>query len=199
MQTPAPETVPNPFSSFTALAHALRGSSPTSNAAQTLRPSAPPVRHRRLSRTSGTRIRSPSSSLRIRSDIPVEDFVLEPSAHANGGLINAVNSAGNALARKLWIGVLDVPALTMKESDKPRIQEALRVQADNVPVWVTDEEFQQHYDVFCHQVLWPRWVVIWQIFESRLTVWFQACIMQSQTRPKPRHSTRVHRSNSIKQ
>jgi trehalose-6-phosphate synthase len=158
VQTPAPETVPNPFSSFTAMAHALRGESPTSGAARTLHPPPTANRSRRLSRSSNTRLHSPSSSLRIRSDIPIQDFVLEPSAHANGGLNNAINSAKYALGRKLWIGVLDVPAQTIKEADKPRIQENLRAQADSVPVWVTDEEFQQHYDVFCHQVLWPRLV-----------------------------------------
>ncbi|KAF8717872.1 Trehalose-phosphatase, partial [Rhizoctonia solani] len=155
--TPAPEAVPNPFSSFTAMATVLRNESPTSAAAhQNLNTKAlVPPRSRRLSRSSNVRLRSPSSSLRIRPDIPVEDFVLEPSAHANGGLNNAVNSARHTLAQKLWIGVLDVPAATIKEEDRPRIERTLRSQADSVPVWITEEEFQQHYDVFCHQVLWP--------------------------------------------
>ncbi|KAJ1307509.1 hypothetical protein OPQ81_001607 [Rhizoctonia solani] len=155
--TPAPETVPNPFSSFTAIASALRNESPTSVAAnQNLMSKAPiPPRNRRLSRSSGARLRSPSSSLRVRPNVPMEDFILEPSAHANGGLNNAVNSAKNTLAKKLWVGVLDVPAATIKEEDRPRIEGTLRNQADSVPVWVTEEEFQQHYDVFCHQVLWP--------------------------------------------
>ncbi|CAE6425285.1 unnamed protein product [Rhizoctonia solani] len=156
--TPAPEVVPNPFSSFTAMASALRGESPTSAAARQNLPSkalAVPVRSRRLSRSSNTRLRSPSSSLRIRPNVPMEDFILEPSAHANGGLNNAVNSAKNALTKKIWIGVLDVPAASVKEEDRAQIEETLRAQADSFPVWVTEEEFQQHYDGFCHQVLWP--------------------------------------------
>ncbi|CAE6435944.1 unnamed protein product [Rhizoctonia solani] len=155
VSTPAPEIVPNPFSSFTAMASVLRGESPTTAASRhhlTVKGSAP-MRSRRLS--SNARIRSPSSSLRIRPDVPIEDFILEPSARANGGLNNAVNSAKHALAKKLWVGVLDVPAATVKEEDRPRIEEALRSQADSFPVWVTEEEFQQHYDGFCHQVLWP--------------------------------------------
>ncbi|KAG8686509.1 hypothetical protein FRC11_008836 [Ceratobasidium sp. 423] len=155
--TPAPETVPNPFSSFTAMASALRGESPTSAAARLNLPSKAPIpmRSRRLSRSSNARLRSPSASLRIRSNIPIEDFVLEPSGRANGGLNNAVNSARRALGEKLWIGVLDVAAAAIKEEDRSQVEESLRNQADSVPVWVTEEEFQQHYDVFCHQVLWP--------------------------------------------
>lgn len=157
MQTPSPEIVPNPFSSFTAMAAVLKGDSPTSSAAKSQLHLLPLVsRARRLSRSSNSRIRSPSASLRIRSDVPIQDYVLEPSAHANGGLSNAVNSTRKSLGKKLWIGVLDVPAQSIKESDRARIQETLRSEADSVPVWATEEEFQQHYDVFCHQVLWPR-------------------------------------------
>ncbi|KDN50490.1 hypothetical protein RSAG8_00988, partial [Rhizoctonia solani AG-8 WAC10335] len=155
VSTPAPETVPNPFSSFTAMATVLRGESPTSAASRhnlTAQASGP-LRSRRLS--SNPRLRSPSSSLRIRPNVPIEDFIIEPSARANGGLNNAVNSAKHALRKKLWIGVLDVPAAVVKEEDRSRVEEALRNQADSLPVWVTEEEFQQHYDGFCHQVLWP--------------------------------------------
>ncbi|KAG9125317.1 Meiosis-specific serine/threonine-protein kinase mek1, partial [Ceratobasidium sp. 392] len=153
VQTPSTEAVPNPFSSFSALASAFLSSagSATAKPQAALRPPAAP-RTRRLSRSS-SRIRS-TSGLGTSSP-PLVDFTLELSAHANGGLNNAIKAAEQALGKKIWVGVLDVPPASVKEADRPRIQEKLRTEAESVPVWVTDEEFHEHYDVFCHQVLWP--------------------------------------------
>ncbi|KAG8726225.1 hypothetical protein FRC12_023585, partial [Ceratobasidium sp. 428] len=153
VQTPSTEAVPNPFSSFSALASAfLSNAGPPAPAPRaSLRPPAPP-RIRRLSRSS-SRIRS-TSGLGASSP-PLIDFTLELSAHANGGLNNAIGATGQTLGKKLWVGVLDVPPASVKDTDRPRIQEKLRAEAESIPVWVTDDEFHEHYDVFCHQVLWP--------------------------------------------
>lgn len=99
-------------------------------------------------------MRSPPPALAVQPR-PANDFTLELSAHANGGLNNAIKSASHALGKKLWVGVLDVPAQDIKEVNRPRIEEKLRNEAESVPVWVTEGEFHEHYDVFCHQVLWP--------------------------------------------
>ncbi|KAG9092931.1 hypothetical protein FS749_015330 [Ceratobasidium sp. UAMH 11750] len=155
VQTPSTEAVPNPFSSFSALASAfLSNAGSVTPAPRPSRRAPPPTRTRRLSRSS-SRIRSTSGALGGASSPPLADFTLELSAHANGGLNNAIKAVGHALDKKLWIGVLDVPTSSVKDTDRPRIEEKLRVEAESVPVWVTDEEFQKHYDVFCHQVLWP--------------------------------------------
>ncbi|KAF8606617.1 hypothetical protein BDV93DRAFT_553778 [Ceratobasidium sp. AG-I] len=157
VQTPAPENVPNPFSSFSAIASLLSNQANfTANSPRAV-PVAPiptpAPRARRLSRSSG-RVRSPPPALSVSASL-VEGFSLELSAHANGGLNNAIKSASGSLGEKLWIGVLDVPAQDIKEADRPRIEQRLRSEAQSVPVWVTEGEFHEHYDVFCHQVLWP--------------------------------------------
>lgn len=156
VQTPSTEVKPNPFSSFSALASAFlskEGSATPGGPRPSARVPATPARTRRLSRSS-SRIRS-TSGAKVATESSLADFTLELSAHANGGLNNAINASEHSLGKKLWIGVLDVPAQSIKEADRPWIEQKLRTEAESVPVWVTDEEFHNHYDIFCHQVLWP--------------------------------------------
>ncbi len=114
--------------------------------------------HRRLRRT-------PSRSLSRRPDsvssIVTAEFHIEPNAHCNGGLKNAIDSVSlNAsrpqLKRKLWVGTLGVetdswsPAL--RETTSTRLKEG---GYESEVVWVDDAVFEGCYDEFCHQVLWP--------------------------------------------
>ncbi|QRV89728.1 glycosyltransferase family 20 protein [Ceratobasidium sp. AG-Ba] len=157
IQTPSAEAKPNPFSSFSALASAFvsqGGSTTPAGPRPSARVPTTPARTRRLSRSS-SRIRSSSGNKVATTESSLPEFTYELSAHANGGLNNAIKASEPTLAKKLWVGVLDVPAQSIKEADRPRIQEKLRAEAESVPVWVTEDEFHKHYDVFCHQVLWP--------------------------------------------
>ncbi|QRV75032.1 glycosyltransferase family 20 protein [Ceratobasidium sp. AG-Ba] len=157
IQTPSAEAKPNPFSSFSALASAFvsqGGSTTPAGPRPSARVPTTPARTRRLSRSS-SRIRSSSGTKVATTESSLPEFTYELSAHANGGLNNAIKASEPTLAKKLWVGVLDVPAQSIKEADRPRIQEKLRAEAESVAVWVTEDEFHKHYDVFCHQVLWP--------------------------------------------
>ncbi|KAJ3220018.1 hypothetical protein HDU67_007751 [Dinochytrium kinnereticum] len=93
---------------------------------------------------------------------------MEPSGHGNIGLQNAVESmalnvakdgAGNEENRKLridriWIGCLGgVSTDPWQESVKAEVSRSL-LEKFCVPVYITDEEADGHYNQFCKQVLW---------------------------------------------
>ncbi|KAF9003108.1 glycosyl transferase, partial [Hymenopellis radicata] len=89
------------------------------------------------------------------------EFHIEPNAHCNGGLKNAVDSVSlNASRpqrkRKLWVGTLGVETDTwspaLRETASTRLTEG---GYESEVVWVDDAVFEGCYDEFCHQVLWP--------------------------------------------
>ncbi|KAG8941040.1 hypothetical protein FRC04_004819 [Tulasnella sp. 424] len=80
---------------------------------------------------------------------------IEPSSHGNIGLFNAVNSVGNVIQKKLWVGIVDCPTDDFSEGLRDELEMKYRSLYESLPVWVSDAEFTGHYDVYCHQVLWP--------------------------------------------
>lgn len=76
---------------------------------------------------------------------------MHASAHGNIGLHKALASVKDEVPDVKWVGVLDTPTDKISDELKKDIDEKLGA-ADNIPVWVKDEEFNQCYDVFCHQV-----------------------------------------------
>ncbi|KAG8963789.1 hypothetical protein FRC03_002549 [Tulasnella sp. 419] len=116
---------------------------------------------RRLSRT-----KSRSSSKRRASSVvgPTLSFLnvahntpwqIEPTTHGNAGLYNAVNSVGDVISRKLWVGIVDSPTDGFSEDLKVDLELRYQAEHNSLPVWVSDAEFSGAYDTFCHQVLWP--------------------------------------------
>ncbi|KAL0953061.1 hypothetical protein HGRIS_007261 [Hohenbuehelia grisea] len=86
----------------------------------------------------------------------VPSWHLEPNPHCNGGLKNAVLSLGShRLRKKLWIGTLGSATDSFDAALRADIDKRMRDDADSVPVWIPDDEFESCYDEFCHQVLWP--------------------------------------------
>lgn len=79
---------------------------------------------------------------------------IEPSSHGNIGLFNAVNSVGNVIQKKLWVGIVDCPTDDFPEGLRDELEMKYRNLYESLPVWVSDAEFTGHYDVYCHQV--PR-------------------------------------------
>ena len=73
----------------------------------------------------------------------------------NGGLKNAIESVGDRLRRKLWVGTLGTNTDGFRESLRRNIEWRMREERDSVPVWIPDSDFASCYDEFCHQVLWP--------------------------------------------
>lgn len=80
---------------------------------------------------------------------------MEPNPHCNGGLKNAVDSVGQRMKKKLWVGTLGTCTDSYSEPLRKDIDRRMLDQRDSLPVWIPDAEFQSCYDEFCHQVLWP--------------------------------------------
>ena len=76
-------------------------------------------------------------------------------SQCNGGLKNAIESVGDRLRRKLWVGTLGLNTDGFRESLRRNIEWRMREERDSLPVWIPDSDFQSCYDEFCHQVLWP--------------------------------------------
>jgi trehalose 6-phosphate synthase/phosphatase len=97
-----------------------------------------------------------SIARRPHSDSPIgRQYHVEPNPHGNGGLINAVKSLEERLKRKRWVGTLGTNTDSFKDPLRRNIDHRMVEEYDSSPVWIPDDEFTQHYDNFCHQVLWP--------------------------------------------
>ncbi|KAK0472525.1 alpha,alpha-trehalose-phosphate synthase [Armillaria novae-zelandiae] len=94
-------------------------------------------------------------------DGPNPDFHIEPNAHCNGGLKNAVDSVSFSSVRpqmrkKVWVGTLGVETDSWSDTLRQRTSTRLRAGGyESEVVWVEDTVFEGCYDEFCHQVLWP--------------------------------------------
>ncbi|KAF9473941.1 hypothetical protein BDN70DRAFT_924896 [Pholiota conissans] len=149
------------------------GSSKLTRFALEPEPSPPPVQHkhqtthadsqstprlrRKQSRSQSSRrahssVRSPSSPV---VDAPELAWHMEPNPHCNGGLKNAVESVGERMKKKLWVGTLGTPTDSFGDDLRKDIDQRMLSQRGQLPVWIPDTEFQKCYDEFCHQVLWP--------------------------------------------
>ena len=80
---------------------------------------------------------------------------MEPNPRGNGGLKNAVDSVGQRMKKRLWVGTLGTCTDNFSPALRQDIDKRMLAQRDAVPVWIPDAEFQSCYDEFCHQVLWP--------------------------------------------
>lgn len=77
---------------------------------------------------------------------------IEASSHGNTGLFNAVNSVGDVIQRKLWVGIVDSPTDEFSEDLRVDLELKYQSEHDSLPVWITDAEFAGCYDGYCHQV-----------------------------------------------
>lgn len=77
---------------------------------------------------------------------------IEASSHGNTGLFNAVNSVGDVIQRKLWVGIIDSPTDDFSEDLRVDLELKYQSEHDSLPVWITDAEFAGCYDGYCHQV-----------------------------------------------
>ncbi|KAF8963230.1 alpha,alpha-trehalose-phosphate synthase [Flammula alnicola] len=118
-----------------------------------------PRLRRKHSRSSSRR--APSTARAATSpiaDSPTSSFHtwhMEPNPHCNGGLKNAVESVGERMKKRLWVGTLGTPTDSFGEELRKDIDHRMLAQRNSLPVWIPDAEFQSCYDEFCHQVLWP--------------------------------------------
>ncbi|KAG9012855.1 hypothetical protein FRB94_005001 [Tulasnella sp. JGI-2019a] len=114
---------------------------------------------RSASRSSGLRRSSsvvrPSPRVGFFESPEYTPWQIEASSHGNTGLFNALNSVGDIVQKKLWVGIIDSPTDDFSEDLRVDLELKYHSQHDSVPVWITDAEFGGCYDVYCHQVLWP--------------------------------------------
>ncbi|EDR09311.1 alpha,alpha-trehalose-phosphate synthase [Laccaria bicolor S238N-H82] len=159
--------ISNPFTKLTRFApEAVLATSPTSTTSPTLPPISRKHQTTHSDHTPSPRIqrkksrstsRKPSSIRSSTNDLPrtSEAWHLEPNTHGNGGLKNAVDSLGDRLRKKVWVGTLGTATDGFSDSLRKNIDQRMWTQRSSLPVWIPDREFQNCYDEFCHQVLWP--------------------------------------------
>ena len=85
------------------------------------------------------------------------EWTIEPSAKVNGGLTNAVRAAmvGENTGDINWVGTLGFPTGSLSASLKDEIQEKLEMEYDELTVYVSDSDFDGHYEHYCKTILWP--------------------------------------------
>ncbi|EAU87507.2 trehalose-phosphatase [Coprinopsis cinerea okayama7 len=168
VRSPATETA-NPFTKLTRFAEDTPTPGRATPKLDVLAPTSPPAIGRkgfradgpssRLHRKSRSRSRRPTVASPVSPvrelDPDSDSWHFEPSTVCNGGLRNAIDSVGERLRKKVWVGTLGTPTDGFGEEVRKEIDERLLSQRESVPVWIPDDEFQSCYDEFCHQVLWP--------------------------------------------
>ncbi|RDB18114.1 putative alpha,alpha-trehalose-phosphate synthase [UDP-forming] subunit [Hypsizygus marmoreus] len=115
------------------------------------------IRRRKSRSSSSRRTGDPDSIRSPRRNTLHEPWHLEPNSHCNGGLKNAIDSVGQKLKKKLWVGTLGTNTDGMPPSVRASIDREMLALPTHPsrPVWIPDAEFQSCYAEFCHQVLWP--------------------------------------------
>lgn len=88
---------------------------------------------------------------------PKSQWTIEPSAKVNGGLTNAVRAAmaDEGTGDVFWVGTLGFPTGSLSASVKDEIQEKLEMEYDTLAVYVSDSDFDGHYEHYCKTILWP--------------------------------------------
>lgn len=88
---------------------------------------------------------------------PKSQWTIEPSAKVNGGLTNAVRAAmaDEGAGDVFWVGTLGFPTGSLSASLKDEIQEKLEMEYDTLAVYVSDSDFDGHYEHYCKTILWP--------------------------------------------
>ena len=82
---------------------------------------------------------------------PGQTLDLVPNAHGNIGLQNAISSLSSDLLPRKWIGTLGLSSPKMSIGQTRQLVEKLDA-IDQVPVFVSDEEMDGHYNQFCKRV-----------------------------------------------
>ncbi|TFK27244.1 hypothetical protein FA15DRAFT_666537 [Coprinopsis marcescibilis] len=158
----APNETANPFTKLARFAEDV----PTPKS-EKLEPASPSQRKHQTTRHDGQQTRVQRRKSRSMSRRPTvaspttpapnerDHWHFEHSTTCNGGLRNAVDSVGERLRRKVWVGTLGTPTDRFSDDLKKEVDERMLSQRHSIPIWIPDQEFQSCYDEFCHQVLWP--------------------------------------------
>ncbi|KAI8822643.1 glycosyltransferase family 20-domain-containing protein [Fimicolochytrium jonesii] len=114
-------------------------------------PAAQLERRRSVGAVEFKRQRKASESRGLRPD-PTWWHV-EPSGLGNIGLQNALNSMKGKI-NPIWVGSLGVSTDAWSSDTLAHVRDNMKNEKHCVPVYLTDEEVEGHYNQFCKQVLW---------------------------------------------
>ncbi|KAF2266320.1 hypothetical protein CC78DRAFT_459497 [Lojkania enalia] len=80
-----------------------------------------------------------------------------PAVQGNGGLTNAIRAAVRAgsMGDVLSVGTIGFPTDTLDETKKIEIYERLEADHESLTVYVSDKDFDGHYNHFSKTILWP--------------------------------------------
>jgi trehalose 6-phosphate synthase/phosphatase len=100
------------------------------------------------------------SSRAASSDAGFDDkaWTVEPAAHGNGGLVNAMRQVTDGDSPDLditWIGTLGMPTDALSASLKDDIHDKLLNEYQSEVVYCTDKDIDGHYAHYCKIMLWP--------------------------------------------
>lgn len=85
-----------------------------------------------------------------------EQWTIKPAIRGNGSLINAMRAATTENGTHVsWVGTLGSPTDALPDKTKLAIQNKLANDYDEEIVYVSDQDFEGHYNNFCKIVLWP--------------------------------------------
>lgn len=82
-------------------------------------------------------------------------FHLTHNPQGNIGLQNALQAIKSDCKEVVWVGALGNRTDAITEPLRSEIEDRLWSEQRSVAVWLEDEAFVGHYDVFCKQILWP--------------------------------------------
>lgn len=113
-------------------------------------PAAPLERRRSVGAIEFKRQRKASESRALRPEC--NWWHLESSGLGNIGLQNALKSMQHRMHEPLWIGTLGVSTTAWSPDTLNTAKSKLRDEYNCVPVLLTDDEVEGHYNQFCKQV-----------------------------------------------
>jgi len=104
------------------------------------------------SRTRRYHSRKPSGEMRWNTE-----WMIVPAFQGNGGLANAVRHAIDeaTIQDVIWMGTVGFPTDTLPQNTRKEIEDRLSTEYDSDAVFVSDSDFNGHYDHFCKTILWP--------------------------------------------
>ena len=109
---------------------------------------------RKLSQSRPRKHHSRAASVEMRWNT---EWMIVPAFQGNGGLANAVRQAVDAgtIQDVIWMGTVGFPTDTLPQNTRKEIEDRLSTEYDADAVFVSDSDFNGHYDHFCKTILWP--------------------------------------------
>lgn len=95
-----------------------------------------------------------SFDVNLFSKIP---WTIELNDQSNVGLGNAIRAADKSgnLQEHMFIGLLGIPTDFLSIMRKYEVEREFITKCKSIPIFVSDNELDNHYNYYCKQILWP--------------------------------------------